>query len=176
VQVPLVAPAFAIDVQQLPITHLAHFVGVFANQRVLAEMKVAGFGDLREAHGFLIQHLLAEPRRVGELSKLMGVTQQAVSKTVAELTRAGYLETQVGDDARVRLVRLSERGHASVLASRRIRERLERRLVAKLGAKRARALQSALGDALAELGGVAAVKGRRVPLTAGLPGASGPVK
>jgi DNA-binding MarR family transcriptional regulator len=167
VQVPTVAQDFPIDVRELAVTHLAHFVGAFANQHVLSEMKRAGFGDLRESHGFLVQHLLRGPHSVGELSRLMGVSQQAVSKTVAELTRSGYLETQAGDDARVRLLRLSERGHASVLASRRIREKLERRLSDKLGAKKLAALRASLCDALQALGGTAAVQGRRVPLSSG---------
>ncbi|HEX2870308.1 MAG TPA: MarR family winged helix-turn-helix transcriptional regulator [Polyangiaceae bacterium] len=166
---PSSAPAFPIDLHQLAVTHLASFVGTFANQYVLQEMKRAGFGDLREAHGFLVQHLLRGPHSVGELGRLMGVTQQAVSKTVAELTRCGYLETQAGDDARVRLLRLSERGHASVLASRKIRDKLERRLSDKLGPKRLATLRAALGDALQELGGVAAVKGRRVPVIGASP-------
>jgi DNA-binding MarR family transcriptional regulator len=96
---------------------------------------------------------------------LLGVSQQAVSKTVAELTAGGYVEIDVGDDARVRLVRLSARGHASVLASRRLREKLERRLAAKLGKKRAAALRGALAELLEELGGTDAVKARRVPLS-----------
>lgn len=164
------APAPPIELRALAVTHLAHFVGIFANRHVLKEMQRAGYGDLREAHGFLVQHLLRGPQSVGELSKLLGVTQQAVSKTVAELVRTGYLEIQPGDDARVRLVRLSKKGHASVLAARRSREKLERRLFGKLGQKRALALQSALADVLSELGGVPAVQGRRVPLSTGLPG------
>jgi len=161
--VPKSAPAFAIDPQTLPVTHLAFFVGSFANRQLVAEMKRAGYGDLREPHGYLFQHLLGEPRSVGELSKLLGVTQQAVSKTVAELTASGYLEAAPGDDARVRLVRLSARGHASVLAARRLREKLERRLLGKLGEKRARALRSALAELLEELNGAAAVQARQVP-------------
>ena len=147
----------------LPLSYLAHFVGAFANRHVLTEMQRAGFGDLRESHGFLVQHLLRGPHSVGELAKLLGVSQQAVSKTVAELSQAGYLESQPGADARVRLVRLSERGHASVLASRRIREKLERRLASKLGKKAETQLRRALTELLDELEGTEAVKGRRVP-------------
>lgn len=166
-QVPT-ATAAPVDFRELDLTHLAHFVGIFANQQVLLAMQQAGYGDLREAHGFLVQHLLRGPHSVGELAKLIGVTQQAVSKTVSELVRAGYLQIQPADDARVRLVRLSERGHAAVLASRRFREKLERRLLQTLGAKRAKALRIALADVLKELGGVPAVAGRRVPLAGGL--------
>ncbi|RYZ04529.1 MAG: MarR family transcriptional regulator [Myxococcales bacterium] len=151
------------DLDQLSVSHLAHFVGVFSNQWVLGEMSRAGFGDLRESHGYLIQHLLREPHSVGELSKLLGVSQQAVSKTVAELTRSGYLERQPGGDARVRLVRLSERGHEAVVTARRVRDRLDRRLLRRLGERRASALGAGLRELLRELGGADAVKARRVP-------------
>ena len=158
------ASAFPIDWQTLGALHLAQFVGTFANRQIRADMKRAGFGDLRESHGYLIQHLLKEPHSVGQLSKLLGVSQQAVSKTVAELTRSGYLETQAGAaDARVRLVQLTERGHASVLAARRFRERLEKRLHRKLGPRRSAALRASLVEVLQELGGASAVLSRRVP-------------
>lgn len=151
------------DPDSLGLSYLAQFVGVFANRHVLSEMKRAGFGDLRESHGYIVQHLLRGPHAVGELAKLLGVSQQAVSKTVAELTRAGYLESEPGDDARVRLLRLSSRGNAAVAASRRIRDKLERRLTAKLGPRRSALVRRALAELLAQLGGVEAVKGRRVP-------------
>lgn len=154
--------AVEVDVDGLPVSHLAHFVGVSANGLVLVEMKRAGFGDLRESHGYLIQHLLREPHSVGQLSKLLGVSQQAVSKTVAELTRSGYLESEAGDDARVKLISLSPRGQDAVQAARRIRERLERRLLGRLGERRSAALRASLLELLQELGGVDAVKGRRV--------------
>jgi DNA-binding MarR family transcriptional regulator len=164
------ARAFPIDIRALPLTHLAFFVGTFANRQLTADMKRAGYGDLREPHGYLFQHLLDEPRSVGELSRRLGVTQQAVSKTVSELTRAGYLETTPGDDARVRLVRLSERGHAAVRAARRLRAKLEQRLLTRLGKKRATAVRLALGDLLEELEGADAVRARRVPPSDAKPG------
>lgn len=160
-QVPA-AKAFVIRTDQLPLSHLAHFVGLAANRQLLGELRQAGFADVRESHGFLIQHLLRGPHSVGELSTLLGVTQQAVSKSVAELTSAGYLESTPGRDARVRLVQLSERGHACVLCSRKLRDKLERRLEKALGKERAQQTRQALALALEALGGVDAVKQRRL--------------
>jgi DNA-binding MarR family transcriptional regulator len=156
------ADSLEIVPELLPLTHLAHFVGLAANRQLLLEMRQAGFTEVRESHGFLFQHLLGGPQSVGELARLLGISQQAVSKTVAELTRAGYLESVPGDDARVRWVRLSERGQACVLASRKLRDRLERRLQKALGSKRLQQTQRALADALGALGGVEAVKQRQV--------------
>jgi DNA-binding MarR family transcriptional regulator len=153
----------------LSLSHLAQFVGVFANQYVLHEMKRAGFGDLRESHGYLVQHLLRATHSVGQLSELLGVSQQAVSKTVGQLTRSGYLERQEGDDARVRLVRLSARGLEAVRAARRARARVERRLRSKLGERRASALRAGLLMLLEELEATEAVAGRRVPSGEALP-------
>lgn len=160
---PSVPKPISVDPAQLGLSYLASFVGAFANQHVLGEMKRAGYGDLRESHGYLVQHLLRGPHSVGQLAKLLGVSQQAVSKTVAELTGAGYLEAVEGEDARVRLVQLSRRGHAAVQATRRLRERLEARLTKRLGERKARELHAGLLELLTELGGVAPVSARRVP-------------
>lgn len=149
--------------EELALSHLAGFVGVFADRHVLSELERQGLGDLRRAHGFLVQHLLRGPHSVGELAKLLGVTQQAISKTVAELARTGYVETAPGEDARVKLVQLGERGRRAVQVARRSRQRLERRLVVALGEARYEQTKRALVELLEALGGVEAVQGRRVP-------------
>jgi DNA-binding MarR family transcriptional regulator len=153
----------ALNARELSASYLAQFVGTFANQRVLSDMKRAGYGDLRESHGYLVQHLLRGPHSVGQLAKLLGISQQAVSKSVAELTAAGYLELVPVEDARVRYVRLSRRGHSAVLVARRSRARLEARLARRLGRRKFAQLRAALFELLVELGGVAPVEGRRVP-------------
>jgi DNA-binding MarR family transcriptional regulator len=163
VQVPPREQPISVDPGELGLTHLASFVGLFANRQLLGQMQRAGYGDLRESHGYLVQHLLRGPHSVGQLAKLLGVSQQAVSKTVAELVRSGYLEAAVGDDARVRLVQLSARGHASVAAARRFRQRLEARLRQRLGKRKAQQLHAALLELLEELDGTGAVSGRRIP-------------
>ena len=152
-----------LNAQELPTSYLAQFVGTFANAQVLSDMKRAGYGDLRESHGYLVQHLLRGPHSVGQLAKLIGISQQAVSKSVAELTAGGYLELAPGDDARVRSVCLSRRGHAAVLVARRSRARLETRLARRIGRRKLAQLRAILLDVLAELDGVEPVEGRQVP-------------
>lgn len=153
----------SLEVSALSLSHLAGFVGIFADRQVMAELERQGFGDLRRSHGFLVQHLLRGPHSVGELAKLLGVTQQAVSKTVSELVRAGYVETALGDDARFRLVQLAERGRQAVQVSRRGRQKLERKLVSALGEARYDQTKRALVQLLEALGGASAIEGRRVP-------------
>jgi DNA-binding MarR family transcriptional regulator len=137
-------PAPPVELSHLPLSHLAAFLGIFAER--------------------LVQHLLRGPHRIGELAELLGISQQAVSKTVGELSRAGYVETVAGDDARVRRVQLAERGRQAVQVSRRARQKLERRLQRALGAKDYARARGALVELLQALGGASAIEGRRVPL------------
>src|SRR6478735_5704712 len=109
----------------------------------------AEFPDVRYAHGFLFQQLVEGPRPVGEVAENLGVTSQAISKAVRELERLGYVErTASPEDARVRLLALSGRGHAVVEASRAARARLNAELVAALGDGRVRDAAETLRSAL----------------------------
>lgn len=154
-----------VEPSALDLGHLALFVGFGVAERIQKELERAGFRGLTFSHGFLFQHLIVEARTVGELAALLGVTQQAASKAVAELERRGYVE-RVRDerDGRVRRVRLSERGWRSVEASRRARARLSQRWKQRYGASAIAAARRLLTRLLGELGGVEAVRARRVKM------------
>lgn len=150
-----------LDPRTLDLAHLALFVGNAFNARVIAAL---GDDRLRESHGYLVQHLIEGPRSIGELAKALGVTQQAVSKAVAEM--GGLLEDapvpSTGADRRVRWVQLSARGRAVVQRTRATRRRLDARLRRALGAARVDAARTVLVDALDQLGGLDAVRRRGV--------------
>ena len=140
-----------------------HLAGLALTAEAVRRLHAAGFADLRTAHGFLVQHVVEGPRPVGEIAERMGVTQQAVSKSVGELVATGYLErTADPADARVRLVGLSARGRDAVATTRRIRADVEAELARALGAERAAALHDAALAALEWAGGGDAVRARRV--------------
>ena len=145
----------------LDLGYLALFVGLRFNELVLDALLAAGFAGIRHAHGYVFQHLLAGPMAVTELSRHLGVTQQAASKTVAELTSLGYLEDAGSSDARVRRVALSERARAAIEKTRSIRAGYQRRLSKKHGAEVVRA-RRLLASVLEELGGAQAVRTRKV--------------
>ena len=135
-----------------------------ARPGVAERLGEAGFGDVRASHGFLFQHLVPGPLPVGELARRMGVSQQAASKSAAELETLGYLErTPDPGDARVRRLGLSARGRAAIVAGRAAREAVSGELAAALGAERVAVLRATLIDALEAAGGIEAVRGRRVP-------------
>ena len=149
------------DVDLVTAVHLA---GLALTAETVRRLHAAGFADLRTAHGFVVQHVVTGPRPVGEIAERMGVTQQAVSKSVGELVALGYLERLPDrEDGRVRLIGLSERGRAAVETTRRIRAEVEAELTAVLGADQAAALHTAATAALEWAGGGDAMRSRRVP-------------
>lgn len=132
------------------------------NEEVLRRLHAAGFDGIRSSHGYLIQHVVQTDRSVTELAERMGVTQQAASKVVAELTELGYLELAPSDDARVRRVRLSRRGRSMLDTTRHIRSTLERTLLRGATPAAIRRAKTLLATALERLGGAEAVRTRRV--------------
>jgi DNA-binding MarR family transcriptional regulator len=148
---------------EIDLVTAVHLAGLALNAEALRRLHAAGHPEVRESHGFVLQHVVEGPRPIGEIAGRMGVTQQAASKAVAELERLGYLErTADPRDARVRLVRLAARGGALVEDTRRIRAEMEEELAAALGAGRAAELRSAARAALEWAGAGEAVRTRRV--------------
>ena len=151
-----------VDPRALDIGYLALFVGYAFTDKVQAKLAV-GFEGLRFAHGSVFQHLVEGPRTLGELAAALEVSQQAASKSIAELEALGYVERVADEaDARVRRVRLSERGRGAVARARKIRASLERKLAAERGARAIEQCRAVLADVLESLGGAEAVKKRRV--------------
>ena len=100
-----------------------------------------GYTDIRPTHGFVFTRLSLNGATVTELAEHLGFTRQAASQIVDELVYKGYVERRPHpDDARARLVVLTDRGRrctqaaesAAVDAVRPWEEILGRRQVLKL--------------------------------------------
>ncbi|MFO0672007.1 MAG: helix-turn-helix domain-containing protein [Polyangiaceae bacterium] len=153
----------ALDPRDLDVGTLALFVGQAFVDEVRRRVEAKGLSGLRVSHGYVIQHLVTSPRTISELATRMGVTQQAASKSVAELEALGYVERRVApEDARVRTVALSARGEEAVRAARAARSALERELARRHGDDAIRRARRLLADLLTDLGGVPSVRARRV--------------
>jgi DNA-binding MarR family transcriptional regulator len=153
----------AVEEADLDLSLAALFVGYALNDEVQSRLRAAGFDGLRFAHGFLIQHLVEAGRPVGELAQLMGVTQQAVSKTVRELEELGYLERRAADgDARVRVVTLTRRGRSALETARTQRREVVEELRAELGEQRLDAATTLLRDVLRAQRALPDIRRRRV--------------
>lgn len=117
---------------------------------------------LRTSHGYVFQHLLVRSPTVGELAELLGVTQQAVSKSVAELESLGYVERQADPyDSRVRRVSLTAAGRSAIERGRAARAALEKELLREVGAPALEAAKKALVALLSRTGGLEAVRTRK---------------
>ncbi len=137
-------------------------LGEVLNAQMLERLAVE-HPRIRYAHGFLIQQLVDGPRPVGEIAENLGVTSQAVSKSVRELEGLGYVgRSPDAADGRVRRVALTDRGQAVLEAGRAIRAELNAELEAALGAERVAAAAGTLRAALEARGAMPAVAARRV--------------
>jgi DNA-binding MarR family transcriptional regulator len=152
----------SIDPESIDLATLAWLAGVSANEHLLQRTRAGGHSQIRNSHGYVFQHLIGGPRAIGELASLLGVTQQAASKVVAELTELGYVERRSDAiDSRVRRVALTARGRAVIERSRAARSKLEAELVAELGTRAVATARRTLLALLARIGGLEAVAKRR---------------
>jgi len=146
----------------LDLAYLGLFLGLRVNELVMDRMAASGFTNVRESHGFVIQHLIDAERTITELAELMEVTQQAASKVVAELVDIGVLDTSPGADRRAKRIRLSRRGREAVRLGRRARRQIEARLTTAIGARRYAAARATMARCLDALGGAERIRARRI--------------
>jgi len=131
--------------------------------RMREQLEEAGFDDVRDSHGYVVQGLLAGDTTVTALAVRLGVSAQAVSKSVTELERAGYVRRgHDPDDGRARPLELTTRGDTLVQASRRARQSVARDLSRWLGTRDQEELVRLLQHAAEHYGGLDALTTRRL--------------
>ena len=87
-------------------------------QRINDGVVARGFEGVRPAHGFAFARLAPGGATVTDLAVHLGVTKQAASQLVDEIVRKGYAERRPHpDDARARLIVLTEQGWACTRAA-----------------------------------------------------------
>ncbi|MEU0256755.1 MarR family transcriptional regulator [Streptomyces sp. NPDC006184] len=87
-------------------------------QRIHDGVAARGFTDLRPAHGFAFARLAPDGATATDLAAHLGVTKQAASQLVDEIVRKGYAQRRPHpEDARARLIVLTERGRACTRAA-----------------------------------------------------------
>ena len=129
---------------------LLSLLGPAVDAAVLQALEGTG---LRRGHGYLVQRLLVAPATATELAADLGVTQQAVSKSVRELLALGHVEFAPGaGDRRRRPVRLSAQGRDAVARARAARADIDARIVQQVGAGPVEAARAVLVEALEVLG------------------------
>lgn len=100
---------------------------------------------LSRQQAMLMTNLIYSDGRPVELARALGVSRQAIHYTIRELVELDILElTPDPDDARGRIVRMSDRGRALSLRVRAIVAALEEELARRIGTRAETALHAAL--------------------------------
>lgn len=154
-----------IDPRTLDLATLATLAGDLSTDFLLRAIRARGHTTVRTAHGYLFQHLIEGAPTVSELAELMGVTQQAASKSVVELEEFGLVARSPDpSDSRVRRVSLTDAGTRAVADARAERAALEARLLAAVGESHLEAAKTVLTTLVDIVGGTDSIRERRVRL------------
>lgn len=126
-------------------------------------MVADGLGEVRFKDGVVIQHLVAGPLSITALAQRMGVSQQAASKTVADMRARGLLaRRRSADDARVTLLELTDQARTAIAAARTHRAALDAALTEELGAARIAETRATLAAIVTRLDADESIRNRRV--------------
>jgi DNA-binding MarR family transcriptional regulator len=125
-------------------------VGLLSVSRALVDgisagVRARGFDDVRPAHGFAFARLAPDGATITQLAEHLDVTRQAAAQLVDELIAKGYVQRgRHPDDARARLITLTDRGWACTRAAEAAMADTVRPWAAILGEQRLGALQDDL--------------------------------
>ncbi|WP_326620989.1 MarR family transcriptional regulator [Streptomyces decoyicus] len=87
-------------------------------QEIHTHVSEQGFADLRPVHGFAFARVSRGDVTTAGLAEHLGVTKQAAAQLVEELVRKEYVRRRPHpQDARARLLELTERGWAATRAA-----------------------------------------------------------
>lgn len=104
------------------------------HRRIIDELNAAGFHELRLPHIAVMQFPGPEGVRPGVLAERAGISKQAMNQLLRSLEDSGYLVR--GDapvEGRMRIVRLTKRGHTAFARIYDILHAIEQEWIAELG-------------------------------------------
>ena len=112
---------------------------------LIAWMHANGHPELTRSTSMIFSYLDPEGSRQAELARRIGISRQAVHKTLAEMVELGLVEL-VPDptDQRAKVVTLTPLGRENVVLARRRLAELERELEARIGSELMASLREAL--------------------------------
>lgn len=112
-----------------------------SREHVLAD----GGSDLRPSHHRVIGNVPSEGITVTELAERVGMTKQGIGQFVQQLSDSGYLRTTAHPhDKRLRIIRRTSKGDASVRRLAAVLAELEERWAERVGRARYRDFRDVL--------------------------------
>lgn len=115
------------------------------HRRIIRELNLSGFDELRLPHIAVLQYPGPDGVRPSTLAERAGISKQAMNQLLRSLDGFGYLvRSDLRDDRRTRAVRLTKRGHAAYARIGEILREIEREWSAELGARQLAQLKALL--------------------------------
>lgn len=124
-------------VTNLPLPALLALATRVVTEAAHVGLAVAGFGDIRPAHGYAFSLIAIQGGATGvEIAAHLGITKQSAKVMIDQLEAAGYVTRERHDrDRRARVVRLTDRGWACIQAGTRLWAEAEASLRSAVGDK-----------------------------------------
>jgi DNA-binding MarR family transcriptional regulator len=115
------------------------------HRRIINDLNVAGFEDLRVPHMAVLQFPGPDGVRPSVLAERAGTSKQAMNQLLKSLEGLGYLaRSNAPGESRARIVRLTARGRAAYAKIHDILKDIEQEWSAQLGLRRFAQLKSLL--------------------------------
>jgi DNA-binding MarR family transcriptional regulator len=103
-------------------------------QRLYDKAAQNGYGDITPAMGRLLALLAGRPLGLSDLARRLEVSRQAVHKLANEAAALGYVEfVDSEEDARIKLLRYTQKGWRMAASAEGELERIEARLARAIG-------------------------------------------
>ncbi len=125
-------------------TQLIHAYEWF-DDALIAWMHEHGSTELTRSSSMIFSYLEPDGTRPADLARWIGISRQAVHKTLGEMVELGLVELIPDpDDRRSKIVILTPRGEEWVVLARRVLAEIEQELEARIGSDRMAGLREAL--------------------------------
>jgi DNA-binding MarR family transcriptional regulator len=114
-------------------------------RRIIRELNVSGFDELRLPHMPVLQFPGPDGVRPSTLAERAGMSKQAMNQLLLSLEASGYIARSIPrEDGRTRVVRFTKRGRAAYAKVADILRDIEREWIAELGPRKFAALKALL--------------------------------
>ena len=111
------------------------------------ELAAHGYERIRPIHDFALHSILAGADTASALARELGVSKQAVAKTVTFLEAEGYVTGEVDErDTRRRRLTVTDRGHDLVRTGQLVFDELRERWAQRIGVAELEQVEAALVD------------------------------
>lgn len=115
------------------------------NRHVVEGLQARGYAGLRSTHTTLLSNIDLAGSTVTGAAERAGITKQAMGRLASELEEAGYVQIAIDpEDARVRVLKLTDEGSRLMLDSLDVMAELERRYASAIGKNRLTAILGGL--------------------------------